>query len=72
MADPNPPRQAADQARKWAIIRLILGQSQVAGATATLYFLITTGESAYTLWTALVTALISGLSICLFKLRKRR
>jgi uncharacterized membrane protein YdbT with pleckstrin-like domain len=57
--------------RQWTIVRLVLGQAQFAGASATLYFVITTGESPYTVWSALVTALVSGVSIYLFKIRKR-
>ncbi|ODU25211.1 MAG: hypothetical protein ABS95_00325 [Verrucomicrobia bacterium SCN 57-15] len=60
---------ASAKTRKWAIVRLILGQAQVIGATATLVFLIQTGESALTIWAAIVTAVLTLSSLLLFKSR---
>jgi len=52
------------------LVRLSLGQTQMIGAITGICFLVTTGPSAFTLWTVLVTSLLSGVSIWLFKIRK--
>jgi hypothetical protein len=66
------PDTSSDTKRKWAIVRLSLGQAQIVAATITLYFLIATRDSPYTIWSAIVTALISGASVYLFKIRKKQ
>lgn len=67
---PNPDSINAVEAtsqRKWAVVRLILGQAQVIGATITLVLLIQTGSSVLTLRAAIVTALLTLASVLLFK-----
>ena len=58
--------------RRWAVVRLVLGQAQILGATMTMVFLLQTGESRLTYWTAGVSALITLASIVLFKSRWKR
>jgi hypothetical protein len=57
--------------RRWAIVRLTLGQLQVMGATCTLFFLVTSGENKMTYWSCGVTALITVTSLYLFKVLKK-
>lgn len=52
---------------RWAMVRLLLGQVQILGATMTLYFLVKTGESALTFWSAGITACFTLTSLMLFK-----
>jgi hypothetical protein len=51
----------------WAIVRLILGVTQIVGATAGLVFLIATGASRITFAVAAVTGLFTVLSRILFR-----
>ena len=56
--------------RREAAVRLILGQGQIIGATATLFFLVKTALSAFTISAAIITALLTGSSIYLFRFKK--
>jgi hypothetical protein len=49
-----------------AILRLVLGLLQMAGATAGFYFLATTGASALTIWAVSLTGMATALSRYLF------
>ena len=53
--------------RRRAVARLIFGQLQIMGATATLVFLIQTGVSKLTVWAAVIAALLTLTSLILFK-----
>jgi hypothetical protein len=55
---------------RWALVRLLLGQAQIIGATMTLYFLLQMGESALTLWSAGITAIVTLTSLMQFKGRR--
>ena len=66
-ARPQPPE--ASRTRR-AVLLLVLGQAQIIGATTTLYFIVTTGESALTFWSAGVTAVFTLTSLVLFKGRR--
>jgi hypothetical protein len=50
-----------------AFLRLVLGQTQVIGATITLVFLLQGGVSARTIWGVILTGLVSLVSILLFR-----
>ncbi len=50
-----------------ALLRLILGQLQVIGATITLVFLLMRGATTATIWSLLATGLISVTSLLLFR-----
>lgn len=58
--------------RRWGIVRLVLGQAQIDGATMTLIFLLQIGESSLTIWAAGAGAFVTLLSIVLFKSRWKR
>lgn len=64
------PEPAEPNQRRWAMVRLVLGQAQIIGATMTLYFLVKTGESALTFWSAGITAAFTLTSRVLFKGRR--
>lgn len=49
------------------MVRLLLGQAQILGATMTLCFLLKTGESALTFWSVGITACFTLTSLVLFK-----
>jgi len=63
---------ATAQARKWAIVRLVLGQAQIIGAAMTLVFLIQIGASELTFWAAGASAALTLTSLVLFKSRWKR
>jgi hypothetical protein len=50
----------------WAVVRLLLAVAQIAGATASLIFLINTGASSLTVVSVVATGLITLLSRILF------
>ena len=52
--------------RRRAILRLVLGQAQVIGATAALVFVLREGVSAHALWAVALTGVVSLTSILLF------
>ena len=52
--------------RTWAVLRVGLGLAQVMGATAALYFLLTTGMTDLTLWATAVTLFFMVLSRMIF------
>jgi hypothetical protein len=58
-------------ARRCAVFRVILGQTQIVGVTSTLYFLMQTRPSGTTLSVALAAA-VSGASAFLFTFKKRQ
>jgi len=60
------------QKRRWAIVRLILGQLQVAGASATLVFLIQTGVSSWTIITCALAGCVTLTSWFLFRSRWKK
>lgn len=63
----NSPRKAEGaQDRTRAVLRLVLGQAQVIGATATLVLLLQDGVSAPAIWAAVLTGIVSLTSILLF------
>jgi len=65
----NSPRKAeGPQNRRRAVLRLILGQAQMIGATATLVLLLQGGVSAPAIWAAVLTGIVSAISILLFRL----
>lgn len=61
------PEQTRLGQRRWAIVRLVLGLAQTICATMTLYFVVTTGESALTFWSAGITACLTLTSRVVFK-----
>ena len=63
-------QQAGLSQRRWALVRLGLGLAQIIGATMTLYFLVQTGESGPTFWSAGITACFTLTSRALFKGRR--
>lgn len=60
-------KNAAVQPQWRAILRLVLGQAQVIGATITLVFLLQGGVSTRVTWSAVLTGIISLVSILLFR-----
>lgn len=68
MTNPAPKsRRPTREEVRWAIVRLILGQVQVVGATAGLVLLFETGLSAATLGIFAVTTLATVVSKLLFR-----
>ena len=65
----NKQSELPEDPKKWrrAVLRLILGQLQIIGATAGLYFLAMTGGSKFTLWTVSLTGSVTALSLYLFR-----
>ena len=65
----KPPRKAEGaQSRSRAVLRLLLGQAQVIGATTALILLLRDGLSASTIGAAVLTGVVSLTSIVLFRL----
>jgi hypothetical protein len=56
----------AEKLTKRAMWRVVFGSAQIAGASATLYFLITTGPSGWTIGGVAATGIISVCSRVLF------
>ena len=53
--------------RRRAIVRLVLGQAQVVGATAALVLVLREGASATAVWAVVLTGVVSLSSILLFR-----
>ncbi len=53
--------------RSRALLRLILGQLQVIGATITLVFLLLRGATTATIWSLIATGMITITSLLLFR-----
>ncbi len=65
----KPPLKAEGaQSRGRAVLRLVLGQAQVIGATAALVLLLRGGVNAPAIWAAVLTGGVSLTSIVLFRL----
>jgi hypothetical protein len=65
----KPPLKAEGaQSRSRAVLRLVLGQAQVIGATAALILLLRGGVSTPAIWAAVLTGGVSLTSIVLFRL----
>jgi len=60
-------RADARRSQRLAVVRLVFGQLQMAGATATLVLLLQTGTSVPTAAVCLVTGLVTLASMLLFK-----
>jgi len=62
------PELTPDEDRQfwWAVVRLLLAVAQIAGATASLIFLINTGTSKMTIVSVIATGLVTLLSRILF------
>ena len=58
---------SALQPRWRVVLRLVLGQAQVIGATITLVLLIQGGVSDRAIWVVVLTGLVSLISILLFR-----
>lgn len=56
--------------RSWAVVRLILGQLQIIGATASILLLVQFGVTGMIIWLAGSTACVSLLSVILFRVCK--
>jgi len=54
--------------RRRAILRLLLGQSQVVGATATLILLVQQGVTPTVIWAVAITGLLTLASVVLFRM----
>lgn len=54
--------------RRRAILRLLLGQSQMVGATATLLLLLQQGVTPTVVWAAAITGLLTLVSVVLFRI----
>jgi len=67
--EPNGQRQRARE-RWWAVVRILVGQAQIIGATVAVYFLIQTGTSVPSLIALGVTALMFLVSKLLFRDRR--
>ncbi len=59
--------EASTSSRRWAWFRLVLGQAQIAGATATLVLLLQSGLTVIAVSCAIVTAVLTILSVKLFR-----
>ena len=64
---PVHDKNAAVQPQWRDILRLVLGQAQVIGATITLVFLLQGGVSARATWSAVLTGAVTLVSILLFR-----
>jgi hypothetical protein len=65
----KPPRNPEGaQSRSRAVLRLVLAQAQVIGATTALVLLLRGGVSAPAIWAAVLTEVVSLTSIVLFRL----
>ena len=61
------PKSAAAPPRWRALLRLVLGQAQVIGASITLVFLLQGGACDCAIWGVILTGLVSLISILLFR-----
>ena len=52
--------------RRWAAIRIALGQAQIVGAVVSLGCLVSTGMSSLTAWAVSITAMCLTASLLLF------
>lgn len=68
------PELTPDEDRQfwWAVARLLLAVAQIAGATASLIFLINTGTSKMTIVSVIATGLVTLLSRILSRVRESR
>ena len=65
-AAPAGPNPTASE-RRWAVVRLILGQLQMMGAVVSFVLLLQTGINRLSLGAVVVTSLLTGLSLLLFR-----
>ena len=66
------PSGAAARERRWVIVRLALGTAQVMGATAALFLLVQTGVSSLSVGAAVITCVLTTISVLLFGSRRPR
>ena len=55
---------------RWAVVRVVLGNVQMAGAVASVVLLAMLGPTPPTLWTVGVTAAVMLASVYLFRIRR--
>jgi hypothetical protein len=58
--------------KRWAIVRLILGQAQIIGATAAGYLLIREGVNNRSMVAVMITCAFTSISVLLFGSRQNR
>ena len=63
----SPRKADGSPNRRRAVLRLVLGQAQVIGATVALVLLLQEGVTAPAIWAAVLTGLVSLTSILLFR-----
>jgi hypothetical protein len=67
MAEPHPgPRGPTSRERLWAVVRITLGQFQMAGAVVSAYLLLRTGLNELSLGAVVFTCLCTTVSVLLF------
>ncbi len=67
MESPDPAgKRPTSTERRWAVVRLALGQAQMIGALVSAYFLITTGVNEWSLGGAVLTCALTTVSVLLF------
>jgi len=66
-SDTRPPsKPPTPEARRWAVVRILLGTAQVMGATVSAYLLLQTGTNQWSLGAVAVTGLLFAVSKLLF------
>ena len=56
------------RAKRWAVVRIILGTAQMAGAVATVILLLVTGATGQAVVTGIATGVITLISVFLFRI----
>jgi hypothetical protein len=73
MSEPtDPDARLATRAKRWAVVRLLLGQAQMIGAVAAAYLLIQTGMNELSLGAVVFTCACTTVSVLLFGGRRSR
>ena len=66
------PSDAAARERRWAVVRFALGTAQVMGATGALVLLVQTGVNPLSIGAAVITCVLTTISVLLFGSRRPR
>ena len=64
------PQIATVEERRWAVVRIVLGNVQMAAAVTSVVLFAMTGVTTPTLWTLGVTAAFTLVSVYLFHVRR--
>jgi hypothetical protein len=67
-SEPSPASSSDGRGRKRSVLRLVLGQLQIIGATVGFYFLLATGATKLTTTVLCITGGVTLLSFYLFRI----